>query len=298
MEDNIMQKFVDILHERGYKETPIAYSYVDGHLVAVDFKKDKWLVTIQCEETEEFYNELENMEDGTEYTVDYNNYVVTGIFIQSPICDRAGFTDNDKSGIFLPAEPGDWHTHGLEYFEYCLGLQSTNLLEHELKIMKCRIETLSWAKENFVPIIEKYDYTCSFDSFFNCDENATDDTSDPTIIFNHYNDGQLYIDNDCITGKPKIVCDGIDITDDVYGKDSETVYNVLVEKVWKKNVSRYGYIWSGDPKETKYSEQEVFNLMRAIDYGDDKVKINFDIIPERCKWLVDKYKEKFGINEL
>lgn len=298
MEDNIMQKFVEILYERGYKEAPLAYTYLDGQLDAVDFKKNDWLITIQCEETEEFYNELENMEDGTEYTVDYKNYVVTGIFIQSPICDQAGFTDNDKSGIFLPAEPGDWHTHGLEYFEYCLGLQSTNLLEHELKIMTSRLETLSWAKENFVPIIEKYDYTCCFDSFFNCDETVTDDTSDPSIIFNHRNRGQLYIDNDCITGNPKIVCDGIDITDDVYGRDSETVYNVLVEKVWKKDEPRYGYIWSGDPKETKDSYNEVSTLIQTIDYDEKPRKINFDIIPERCNWLVDKYREKFGINEL
>lgn len=290
-----LQKFVDILHSKGYQETPVAYTYLDGCLQAVDFVKNEWLVQLHCEETDEFYEELKNMEPGTEYTVDYKNYIVTAAFIQSPICDVADYINGKKEGILLVDEPGEYHKHGLDEFEYCLGLQRTNLLDHELKIMQSRIDTLTWANSCLVPILEKYDYYAAFDHFFNCNEDIISDSSDPTIEFNHPNNGGIRISNDCITGKPCIVADGIDITDEVLGKDSDTVYEVLCKKVWEQDESKYGYIWKNDPKEAKETYHEVLALFECVQ-GKRKAKINFDIIPDRYDYVVEEYKKLFPDN--
>lgn len=290
-----LQEFVDILHSKGYQETPVAYSYLDGCLQAVDFVKDEWFVQLHCEETDQFYQELKNLEPGTEYTVDYKNYIVTAAFIQSPICDVSDFLNGKKDGILLVDEPGEYHKHGLDEFEYCLGLQRTNLLGHELKIMQSRIDTLTWANSYLVPILEKYDYYAAFDHFFNCNEDIISDSSDPTIEFNHPNNGGIRISNDCITGKPCIVADGIDITDEVFGKDSDTVYEVLCKKVWEQHESKYGYIWKNDPKETKDTYCEVITLFDCLQVKR-KTKINFEVIPDRYDYAVEEYKKMFPDN--
>ena len=289
-----LQEFVDILHSKGYQETPIAYSYLDGCLQAVDFRKDEWLVQLHCVETDEFYEVLKNMEPDTEYTVDYKNYIVTAVFIQSPVCDIADFYNGKKEGILLVDEPNDYHKHGLEHFEYCLGLQRTNLLDHELKIMYCRMQTLDWAKEFLIPVLEKYDYYASFDHFFNCNEDI--DSSDPTIEFNHPNNGGIRISNDCITGEPHIVAEGgVDITKEIFNENSEVVYNVMLEKVWKQHESKYGYIWKNDPKETKDTYCEAITLFDCLQ-TKRKAKINFEVIPDRYDYAVEEYKKMFPDN--
>ena len=43
-----LQEFVDILHSKGYQETPVAYSYLDGCLHAVGVVESANEVVTRC----------------------------------------------------------------------------------------------------------------------------------------------------------------------------------------------------------------------------------------------------------
>lgn len=286
-----LNEFADLLHSKGYKEEIAPYQFLCGDLEIVSFEKDNYTIGLWVYPTDEFRAYLDTLEDGTEYQIDYNNYIVSSCHIESPICNVAGFTDGDTSGITLVEEPDYYNKHTLDLFEYCLSLQTTDLLFHELKIMENRIEQLKWAKENLIPVLNKYDYTAEFDAFFNTENER--DSSDQWIDFKHHNGGSLRLGTDCLTGKPDIWADGNDITDKIYGKTSEEVYDILLNEIWKKDELSYGYIYNDDPKETVDTCLNVRAMWFAIrGYGRDDV--DFSVIPDRFAKDVERYKEKFG----
>lgn len=283
---NALQSFVDILYRNGYKETRIPYQYLCGELETIEFYKGDYSVFVHVYPTPEFEKWLKTYEG--EYEIDYKNYCVSAIKIESPLCNGEGFIDGDTSCIQLKEEPNDYNEHGLDLFEYCLSLQTPNLLKHELKIMKCRIEQLEWAEKNLIPILEKYDYSVEYDSFFDAKNDR--DSSNQWIGFNHINNlrGFVFIGTDALTGDIIIIADGIDVSD-MYGKTSDEVFNIMLERVWKENDVEYGYIFYNDPKETVNSAVEIRCVWQAIRRKRPDDRINFDIIPERYSKDVETY---------
>ncbi len=283
-----LQSFVDILYQNGYKETKAAYQFLDGALEIVEFYKEDYHIWFYVYPTPDFKKWLESYEG--EYKIDYKNYYVSGINIESPLCNIDGFTDGDTSCIQLEEEPNEYVKHGFDLFEYCLTLQTPNLLKHEMKIMRHRLEHLEWAEKNLVPVLEKYDYFAEYDSFFNTENDR--DSSNQLITFKHKNSfrGIISIETDALTGDINIVADGINVSD-MYGKNAEEVFTIMLEKVWKDDDVQYGYIFSGDPKETVDSATEIRCLLQAIREGQRDDTINFDIIPERYNKDVEKYND-------
>lgn len=290
-----LKEYAEFLHSKGYSETVGAYTILDGTLKIVDFIREGFKVNLFVEETEEFHKYIESLEPGTTYELKYENYIVNAAFIEAPICNVANYYDGTTNGIELSIEPNDYNRHTLDLFEQCLGFQKINLLEHELFIMSRRQEHLAWAKENLVPLLEKYDYIITFDSFF--DAKNTMPSSNQRIDFRHHNCSDLSIETDCITGQPIIwsdieLGDGvIDLSEKMYGKGIDEVYNVLLEEVWKKSQDKFGYIYNDDPHETADTYREAGKLIDCLQSGKKDDSINFDIIPERYNDLVKKYKE-------
>ena len=256
-----LKEYAEFLYSKGYSETVMPYTLVDGALEIVDFVREGFHVNLYLEETEEFHKYLESLEPGTEYNINYENYSVRLAFIESPICNVANFHDGSTDGIELSIEPTSYNRHTLDLFEQCIGYQKINLLEHELFIMSRRQEQLAWAKENLVPLLEKYDYVIDFDSFFDTKNELL--SSNQRISFRHHNHSEIEFETDCITGQPIIWSDAesgtgvIDITDKLYGKNIDEVYNVLMEEVWKKDEDKFGYIYNNDPHETVDTFSEV-----------------------------------------
>ena len=126
------------------------------------------------------------------------------------------------------------------------------------------------------------------DSFFNTENDR--DSSNQWITFKHKNSfrGIISIETDALTGDINIVADGINVSD-MYGKNAEEVFDIMLEKVWKDDDVQYGYIFSGDPKETVDSATEIRCLWQAIRYGERDERIKFDIIPERYGKDVETY---------
>ena len=290
-----LQEFSEFLYSRGYKESVAPFTFLDGTLEMVEFIREGFHVTLYVEETDEFSKFLGTLEPGTEYEVKYENYIVNAAFIEAPICNVANYYDGTTDGIELSSKPNDYNKHTLELFEQGIGLQKVNLLEHELFIMSRRQEHLAWAKENLVPLLEKYDYIITFDSFFDTKNESR--SSNQRIDFKHRNDSELSIETDCITGKPIIWSDGaigegvVDLSEKIYGKGIDEVYNVLLEEVWKKSQNKFGYIYNDDPHETVDTYYEVSKLIDCLNYGKKNDSINFDIIPERYDDWVKKYKD-------
>ena len=297
-----LKEYADFLYLKGYKESIAPFTFLNGTLEIVEFVMDGFYVNLYVEETDEFSKYLESLEPGTEYHVEYENYVVNSAFIEAPICNVANFHDGSTDGIELVSKPNAYNKHTLELFEMCIGFQKTNLLEHEIFIMSRRQEHLAWAKETLVPLLEKYNYVITFDSFFDT-KNETP-SSNPIIDFTHPNGSNLSIETDCITGEPIIWSYDesgkgvVYLSDKMYGKDIDDVYNVMLEEVWKKRKDKFGYIYNNDPHETVDTYCEVYKLLDCLHYGEKDDSINFDIIPERYNDIVKKYSDAKGVAAL
>lgn len=288
-----LKEFSDFLHSNGYEESFAPYTFLDGGLEIVEFVKNDFHLDLYVKATKEFSEFLSTLDEGTEYQVEYENYIVTTARIESPICNVSNFLDGTTDAIELVAEPNDYNKHTLDLFEKCIEFQKTNLLEHELFIMTQRLKHLTWAKENLVPLLEKYDYYVDYDSFFDTKNERC--SSNIRIDFKHPNRSDFIIEVDCLTGEPIIWADingtngVIILTDKIYGKNKDEVYNVLLEEVWKKCDEKFGYIYSNDPHETIDSYSEIMKLIDCLYYKRKSDDLNFELIPERCKHLVEQY---------
>lgn len=291
-----LKEYADFLYENGYKENSIPFTFLDGYLESVEFIKNGFHLILGVEETKEFSNYLSSLNPEEEYQIEYENYIVNSAFIESPICNLSNYFDGSTNGIELVSEPTSYNKHTLDLFKLCVGFQKTNLIEHEMFIMsKCQ-ELYTWAKNNLIPILEKHDYYIDYDSFF--DTNQSRPSSNIRIDFKHPNlilIEKFVIEVDCLTGEPIIWTINknlgtIILTDKIYGKSQNEVFNVLLEEVWKKDELKFGYIYNNDPHETVETCNEVLYLMECLEHKEINKNINFDIIPKRYNHLIEEYK--------
>lgn len=291
-----LKEYADFLYRNGYKENIVPYTFLDDNLTTVEFIKNDYRIELFVEETEEFYDYLSSLELGTKYPVEYENYIVKGAFIESPICNISNYLDGTTNGIELTSEPNVYNNHTLDLFESCINFQKTNLLEHELFIMSRRSEHLAWAKDNLIPILEKYDFYADYDSFFDTKEER--DSSNPRIDFKHPNVVDFIIETDCLTGDPIIwvnlnLNNSIYLTDKIYGKKLDEVSEILLEELWKKDDLRFGYIYNNSIHETVETYKEVLKLMSCLQHNK-KEDIDFNIIPKRYEELIEEYHKLFS----
>lgn len=288
-----LKEYSDFLHKNGYKETSRPCTYLDGHLIAVDFIKNDFFINLSVDETKEFSDYLSSIEEGTEYKVEYENYNVKSAFIESPICNVDNKAFEGKYGIELVSKPIANKRHTLDMFELCMNFQKTNLLEHELFIMSRREEQLVWAKNNLIPLLEKWDFCVDYDSFFHM--KGEKNSSNTRIDFKHPHRVALIMETDCLTGKPFIWVDFykrggcIELTNKIYGKKLDEVADILLEELLKKDELRFGYIYNNDPHETFDTDKEVLTLIKCLQ-RKKKEDIDFNIIPKRYEELVEDYK--------
>lgn len=261
----LLSEYAKYLKKEGY--TPQYEDFICGGLTSVDFLDSfQHLITLSVEETEEFHEEMEKKikEQGSpvEYEMNYSNYVVCIASFESIITTEQNFYTGKGGAIHLVSRPG-YHTHGLELFEKCVQLQKLGLVDHELFIMKKRIEHLTWAKKVLIPLLEKADYSVEYSSMFDIN-NTKRTNSDVIVRFRHYNDPKddysFFMATDCLTGEVKFPR-GIDL----YGKNREETWNLLVEEFWKKEQFpiKYSYLYTkGETKETyrKWIENLTYNL--------------------------------------
>ena len=290
-----LKEYADFLYKNGYKENFAPFTFLDGHLEIVEFIKNDYHINLYVVETEEFSDYLSSLEPGTEYQVEYENYIVKSAFIESPICNVSNFFDGTTDGIELVLEPTTYNNHTLDLFELCINFQKTNLLEHELFIISNHQKHLTWAKDNLIPILEKYNYYVDYSSLFDTKQERC--SSNLRVDFKHPNNAMLVIETDCITGNLDIWSDTqlyegvVDLVNKIYGKNQEEVFKILLEEVWKKDDLKFGYIYSGDSNETIETYKEVLSLEQDLHYKKKRNNVNFSIIPKRYSYLIEEYNK-------
>lgn len=295
-----LKEITEILYSRGYKESKYPYEFLNGRLTNVSFrdKTEEYLVKLGVYETPEFEKILDGLPIGTSYECDYKNYEVTSAYIQSPVCSESGFMDGSTNGINLVAEPDEYCTHSLDLFEQCLDLQTTDLIEHELRIVSKHKQLLTWVNAFLKPILKEYNFCASYSSLFDCQlDSEKGGSSDLILVFRHPNQSEITLETDCITGDPTITFDIVggftDLIDQIYNKKSDKVASVVTDLL-KKYPDQFGYLFNNDPHETIDSYHEVMCLIDAIRYNHRSKDINFDIIPARYNHLIEKYKSLYN----
>lgn len=245
-----LDEFINYLKKEGYEDK--YFDCMDGYLLNVDCFYQNKKITFFVEPTkdfEKFIKEKIEKEGEFEYEIDYKNYLVKSISIESTITFSR--TIGQIILISNPNEEESRYKHGFEYFEKCVQLQKVGMVDHELFILEKHVEHLKWAKEVLIPLLEKADYVIDFSSIFDLRDQRIN--SNLKIIFKHYNDefyldDTMYIETDCLSGEclfPNNI--------DIYGKTKKEVWNILVEEFWKKAKfpKRYSYLYTeGETKET------------------------------------------------
>lgn len=285
-----LKDFANILYNNEYKEIKGCYYYVNGYLEEVTFAKKNYDVILSVEPTPEMEKHIDSLELGDSYEWQYEDYIVTKIALKAPICNTCDFFTGETDYIFLSL---DDKKYPLSLFEKCLKFQQNDLVEQEVFIMSQRIKHLTWVQNNLKPLLKKYDYNISYCSLF--DTHIKSD-SHLMIIFNHlgHDYSTITITTDCITGNIEIFafnyCQHIDITE-IYEKNSEEIFNILLNKIWKVKEEEFGYIYNNDPHETKDTYPELLKLHYCIDQKKKVEDINFNVIPERYNKLVETYNK-------
>lgn len=270
-----LNEFIDYLKKEGYEDK--YFDSVDGYLINVDcYYQDKRITfsVSPTEEFEEFVKQKIKQEGEFEYDVDYKNYLVTAIAIDSSITTEQNFFDGSTGQIYLISNPDEnsYHRHGFELFEKCVQLQKMGVVEHELFIMEKHIEHLRWAKKVLIPVLEKADYIIEYSSTFDVSDRRID--SNLIIVFKHYNDRKLdqgmYMETDCLTGEclfPNNL--------KLFGKTKEEVWNIMLEEVWKKAdfTKRFSYLYTeGETKETFKEYLLELEEFRRKNYDNTKLQ--------------------------
>lgn len=293
-----LKDYNDYLLEHGYELAEGSHEFINGFLRIVTYKKKdfKHYVRLYVEEIDKFCEFLKTLKEGDKYEIENENYIVKGAHISSPICNIAGYCDNDKSGISLVrnAKPEDYIHHDLSFFEECLGLQDLDLSKHELKIMKAHIRNLEWVNEILLPILRRCDYTIYNSTIFDISDNCWRDSSDFTLTYKHINGSQFFILTDCLTGELK--CSG---GIRPYGKSSEETEKLMREKIWSTEKGKlkpeFAYLYSTDPNENKHSYYTLINLWMSLDKENwDNSEINPENIPERFRQDYENYRNRIS----
>lgn len=286
------KEYRDYLFSKGYKHEPAPYQFLDNSLEIVFFESPFGdTLSLFVSATPEFIEYLENLPEGAEYNIEDGDYEVTGAHFEAKICNVAGFTDGDTSGLTLTAEPDDYYQHGLDLFETCVDIQTGGLAKHELKILESHIKLLKYLDEIIKPVlVEKADYTVDYDSIF--DFSVERSSSDLIVTLKHINGSEINLYTDCLTGEHHS-----DLGFDIFGKTKEELWNTMMKELWRKpwhgmeNVD-FSYLWSGDQSETKDSAHEIKTLWQNLAHPDwTHHKINESLIPERYQEDLKKWKE-------
>lgn len=286
------------LTKRGYK--PGGSQFLDSHIVYLDFFKPdtQGHVTLFVGYTDEYLQELEKLDPGVEFEIDYSKVEVTGAYIKTLITypETCRAFSKDRTGIVIEGEEFK------EYFEKALWI-SENPAEHELNIIEQHYRNLKYFIRNFKPILIKYNFYECYDSFWDINERHS---SMPRFDYRHVNtksdfDADFIYETNILTGKLQCCCLP-DIKEDLCTLSPEEFEKRLIEYMKNDSLSlKFDYIFDKDPNHTKDSYIEILKLVSAVRYLEGKKfcefytkeDIDFSKIPEKDKELVERYNKSY-----
>ena len=279
----VLDKLLDELKTKGFE--PRWYDYLDYYLIHIDlYNNIEQHITLEVCYTDEYEEELRSLPEGTEIDPDYSRMECTGAFFECVICYPEGPCD-ETSGINI--SDMDYFWKAFEMFQ--------NPSKAKRRIMQLHLEHSEYIEKHFAPILEKYDFYNNYDSYWDCGE-KTYIGSQPIISWKYkYSREDIDFRTDMLTEKLYVNCDIWNEGDDFekWLIDNIMTYKLGPETFYGLEFERF---FDSDPKWTPTSHREILALTDNIcmlHEGKDVYykDINFDIIPEKYKYLIDQYNE-------
>lgn len=297
---------MDILLSMGYRKSrddEYGYTYFCGMMEQVEmYSPTGKCVCLSVYPTESYENYLTSLDEDTEVEWDFNRMKVTGILFESCICNVAGFMDNSRPGIFLNGERhpyaildnmggmDEYYPHVLtdSLFKKCAWIQE-HPIEHEMKIIQCHCRNMKKVVNDYLPILNKYDFYQEYSSVLDADVESghAKDSSNPFITFQFKHGSHTHtlitFETDCITGK--LLLNGEEFKGDF---EKWMVEEHLFDKKYNEYYLEFRYLFDSNYKpETANEIWHALEMNRELkehpEYFDQwykNTKINWDLIPE------------------
>lgn len=115
-------------------------------------------------------------------------------------------------------------------------------MEQEEFILKSHIRNMKRIKDEFLPILERFDFYQYYSSILDCKGDESEfskSSSNPLIVFKHktagFNENTIYFETDCINGKLKV-------QNEYYTSDD--FENYIINNVMKDNTVKLDTIYT------------------------------------------------------
>lgn len=284
----IVQTYIDKLKEEGF--TTIYYDYIDNNINSIDLYKDSKpdtpYIRIYCEYSAEYLEEIKSLPEGIEFNIDLSRCIVNGICFINNYLKDGFYVDSNK----LP-----------KYFDKAFRFFKNPTLYLEKTYLPICIANLKYLRTNIQPILEKYDYSEIYNSFFDLLEKDSEDL-DLHIVYKHkyYPTSRLSFWVDILTGE--FIWTYGQVNADTF---EETLLKNEMETKDGKTFLPFEYYFTEDKTFTPTSYKDINKVQSSINCLRnpnspfefyDKKEINFKNIPKSYHSLVTEYFDLYKKN--
>ena len=275
------------------------YNFLDGYLEGVEFqdkKTKKTTMFLEAEFTPEYEEELQELEDGTEYQIDASKCVVTNACVYGPFVNESGFLDGSQNGILLfgkesleGVNDGMYH-HELDIhmLEFCIWIQQ-HPIQHSRLILEQNLEHIEIIKERFEDVLNEFGFYEELNSFFNLDAQRENTNIEMWYVFDELYNCAFY--TDCVTGK--LIFDGKDITNMTTDEFREYMMTEVVCHGDGKPRFEFEFIFHEDePGWNKNTAQNIYQMQHDLKRGMRKEdEVDYNSVPEKYQKMVEEHKQ-------
>ena len=275
------------------------YNFLDGYLDGVEFKDKKTKKTtlfLEAEFTPEYEDELNKLEEGTEYEIDSTKCIVTNACVYGSFVNESGFIDGSNNGILLfskenmeDVNDGMYH-HELDMhmLEYCMCIQ-LHPIQHARLILEQHIKHIDIIKERFESVLNEFGFHEELNSFFNLDTQRENTNIEMWYVFDELYNCAFY--TDCVTGK--LIFDGKDITNMTTDEFREYMMTEIVCHGDGKPRLEFEFIFHEDePGWNKNTAQNIYQMQHDLQRGMRKEdEVDYNSVPEKYQKMVEEHKQ-------
>ena len=275
------------------------YNFLDGYLEGVEFqdkKTKKTTMFLEAEFTPEYEEELQELEDGTEYQIDASKCVVKNACVYGPFVNESGFLDGSQNGILLfgkenleEVNDGMYH-HELDIhmLEFCIWIQQ-HPIQHSRLILEQNLEHIEIIKERFEDVLNEFGFYEELNSFFNLDAQRENTNIEMWYVFDELYNCAFY--TDCVTGK--LIFDGKDITNMTTDEFREYMMTEVVCYGDGKPRLEFEFIFHEDePGWNKNTAQNIYQMQHDLQRGMRKEdEVDYNSVPEKYQKMVEEHKQ-------
>ena len=275
------------------------YNFLDGYLEGVEFqdkKTKKTTLFLESEFTPEYEEELQELEEDTEYQIDISKCVVTNACVYGSFVNESGFLDGSQNGILLfgkenleEVNDGMYH-HELDMhmLEFCIWIQQ-HPIQHSRLILEQHIKHIDIIKERFESVLNEFGFYEELNSFFNLDAQRENTNIEMWYVFDELYNCAFY--TDCVTGK--LIFDGKDITNMTTDEFREYMMTEVVCHGDGKPRLEFEFIFHEDePGWNKNTAQNIYQMQHDLKRGMRKEdEVDYNSVPEKYQKMVEEHKQ-------